>query len=755
MEKTQSDFRAELSIPIEWVAAFPVLVGVVVLSASNFVNSEDCKLLLQIGGVSIGCSGVIAWLLAGWQAWLGKTFDLTLLSAAIMLLAVQQRQPMLLTLLVLPTGLAAVLVSLPAAVVLAGVKTVFLLLWPAIGMAGASWIATWTIILTLWGVLGLVAIARLPVNQTAEWASHFYRDALSLREEAFERRAALEQTLKDLSNANRQLALASKRMAGLRTLAEEAQKTKTMFLAKVSHEFRTPLNMIIGLVELMVESPHIYAVDLPPEMESDLDVVLRNCRHLSSMVNDVLDLTRVESGRVTLHREWVHLPEIIAEAVTAVEPLIDKKGLAFDLSCPEDLPEIYCDRTRIRQVVLNLVSNAARFTENGGISLKVDTKDGYVVAQVKDTGPGISEEDIARIFEPFSQANERMWQDKGGSGLGLSISRQFVQLHQGRLWVESELGVGSSFNFKLPVSQPLEPVARPGHYIREDWVWREADFRTEGTRTAEQARKPSVIVRDEAGTLRSELSRYSEQINLVGARSTADVNRLISDHFADVILLNADADSLVLQENLTQGGAVTVQTYVPAYAARAEVAGAGGYLTKPVSSEMLRKAIEDVPAPVRRILVIDDNPDILQLFSRTLSVLDREMEIVTANGGEEALSLVQQGHFDLVLLDVLMPDMDGWSWLDHIRREMGAQAPPVYLVSAQDPADNPPSSSYMMITTEGGISVRKLLRCSLEVSQILLTPEGALDPTPQPDDLGESAWRGTQRRPEPTQDSPL
>ena len=165
--------------------------------------------------------------------------------------------------------------------------------------------AVFAALVATWAILGVVYVPYRAARGLCIWLENYYGNARRYMEEAQLRRAELEQAMESLAHANRQLALANERSASLRKIAEEAEKAKTMFVANVSHEFRTPLNMIIGLVELMVESPQIYAVTLPPKMREDLIVVQRNCEHLSNMINDVLDLTRIEAGHITLHRERV------------------------------------------------------------------------------------------------------------------------------------------------------------------------------------------------------------------------------------------------------------------------------------------------------------------------------------------------------------------------------------------------------------------------------------------------------------------
>ena len=534
-----------------------------------------------------------------------------------------------------------------------------------------------------------------------------------------------------MANANRQLALANERISGLRLMAEDAQRTKAAFVAKVSHEFRTPLNMIIGLVELMVENPGIYTVALPPEMEQDLRVVYRNCQHLAGMVDDVLDLTRIETGRVVLHKERVHLGDIIDEAVTVVRPLVEKKRLYLRVEAPDDLPAVFCDRTRIRQVVLNLVSNAARFTNVGGISVDAEVRDQQVVVRVVDTGPGIPQRDIEHIFEPFCQGESALWRDQGGSGLGLTISQQFIKLHHGRLWLESEVGVGSSFAFELPISPPVERAGKPGHWIRGDWALREQAFLTDRAQVAQQAAKPRVVVLDEANSLCPELARYLDEIEMVQVQDASEVAQQVSDWPASAVIVNAgpsdDLVSLIEQVGSRTGGAPLIGCAVPVVVERARAAGARGYLIKPVSPNDLRKALREVGSPVKRVLVVDDDPDVLRLFRRMLTTCDQSLEVEVVSSGDQALVTLRNARFDLVLLDVLMPGMDGWEVLERIAADAEIETPPVYFVSAQDPADTPLASRWLLATIDGGVSINKLLNCSLQLSRLLLAPDGALD----------------------------
>jgi signal transduction histidine kinase/CheY-like chemotaxis protein len=639
-----------------------------------------------------------------------------------------------LALAAVPTALAASLISLPAAVATAIGESLLLVVLLNYPTAELDLPPVVVALVAIWAVLGIVYTVHHPVRQLSGCLEEYFERAQYLLEEARDRRAELEQTLKSLAHANRQLALANERAAALRAIAEDARRAKTAFVAKVSHEFRTPLNMIIGLVDLMVETPEIYSVALSPEMRKDLRVVHRNCEHLSNMINDVLDLTRLEAGRVMLHKERADLREIIDNSVEAVRPLLEKKQLTLRIIIPSDLPRVYCDRTRIQQVILNLLSNATRFTEEGGITVEVGHQDQHIVVGVTDTGPGIAPQDAERIFEPFCQGAGELWHDKGGSGLGLSISKQFVKLHGGRMWLESKLGIGTSFSFTLPVSPLMEHIAEPRHWIREDWTWQERTFRTDQAVSTDQLIKPRVVVCDETGTLYPEFMHYSDKVEFIDTRNLAQATRELQQCPAHAVVLNTPVSdnprSLIERVKQEAPGTPIVGCSVPRPVERALNAGALGYLIKPVTRAGLEKAIQALGKPVKRVLVVDDDPDVLQLFSRMLYVCDSTLEIATASSGEEALDELRHTSPDLMLLDIVMPDMDGWQLLELMTQDEKIGNVPTFFVSAQDPADQPPLSRFLLATMDEGLSLSKLLRCSLEISALLLAPEEGLDLAP-------------------------
>jgi signal transduction histidine kinase len=236
-----------------------------------------------------------------------------------------------------------------------------------------------------------------------------------------------------------------------------ASQHKSQFLANMSHELRTPLNAILGYTELIIDS--IYG-EVPVKMQEVLERVQSNGRHLLGLINDVLDLSKIEAGQLTLTLTDYSIADVVKTVLTAVEPLATGKHLALKSELTPGLPRVRGDERRIAQVLLNLVGNAIKFTDSGEVALRASVTNGSFTLAVRDTGPGISESDQGRIFEEFQQADTSITRTKGGTGLGLAISKRIVEMHGGRIRVESAIGKGSTFFVTVPV-RVQQQVAQP------------------------------------------------------------------------------------------------------------------------------------------------------------------------------------------------------------------------------------------------------------------------------------------------------
>jgi signal transduction histidine kinase len=233
-----------------------------------------------------------------------------------------------------------------------------------------------------------------------------------------------------------------------RQLAEASQH-KSQFLANMSHELRTPLNAILGYTELILDS--VYG-EMPEKARSVLDRIQRNGRHLLGLINDVLDLSKIEAGQLTLALADYSLKTVVETVYTAVEQLAKEKKLGFKVEVTPDLPDGRGDERRLTQVLLNLASNAIKFTDQGEVAIRATAANGSFEVSVRDTGPGISAADQAKLFQEFQQAENSITRKKEGTGLGLAISKRIIEMHGGKIWVESCVGEGSKFSFTLPVT---------------------------------------------------------------------------------------------------------------------------------------------------------------------------------------------------------------------------------------------------------------------------------------------------------------
>jgi signal transduction histidine kinase/CheY-like chemotaxis protein len=663
-------------------------------------------------------------LAARWYTFLGS-------SLIIFFISLQLERPEALILLFLPIGLLASMTDFPSAVAATGISTVAMFAFRSLYYPQIDTGLFWMAIFACWAMLAVLFSIYLPINQMANWLNERYEHSTHILKEDRDRKVELEQALSGLANANRQMALANKKMAELSRVAEDAQKAKSMFVVNVSHEFRTPLNMIIGLIDLMINNPENYDVILSPKMRKDFEVISRNCEHLTNMVSDVLDLTRVETGRLVLYREWVNLREIIDKGVMVIRPLLDKKHLFFKLEIPDGLPNIYCDRIRVQQVILNLLSNAARFTDKGGISMLVTSNDTQVTIQVTDTGSGIPAEDRDRIFEPFWQGRDPIWQKKGGSGIGLSLSKEFVYLHGGYMWFESEPNQGTSFFVTLPISPPLEPLAKPSHSIKEDWVWKENDFQSAKINSTSQMIKPRIIIYDETETLYPRFVHYTDKVEFV---NLADINQINREGLAKAFIINAPSFEklwpMVQTAMDTPTPTTVIGCSIPGEFRRALETGATGYLIKPIRMEDLQRILDSVTRPVHNILLVDDDVEVLQLYKRMLLTCDPSLEICTISNAVEAVQEATQRPPDLMFLDIVMPEKSGWQVLEEISWLKNEKAFPIYFVTAQDPVDQL-VSGYVLATIKGGIPLGKLINTSVEIASLFMESDQEPDRAPE------------------------
>ena len=469
--------------------------------------------------------------------------------------------------------------------------------------------------------------------------------------------------------------------------AEEANQAKSAFLANMSHELRTPMNAILGYSEMLIEEAEdVGQIDFVP----DLKKINQAGHHLLALINDVLDLSKIESGNMEAFAEQFDVGVLIDEVADTAQPLMAKNENHFKIERGEQLGDAHQDLTKLRQTLLNLLSNAAKFTHAGTIILQVERTsqaDGeWLTFSVSDTGIGIPADKLDHVFEEFSQADSSTTRDYGGTGLGLSISRRFCQMLGGELAVRSTAGVGSTFTARLPSVLP-GTVAQTSAAAAPF----KSDAELEGIRVSGAGR--TVLVVDDDPEARAIVERFlrKDGFEVATAASGAEGLRLVhklqpAAITLDVMMPDMDGWSVLRAlkaDPMLEQIPVVMLTMVDDKS-KGYALGATDYLTKPVDREQLRNALLRyyMPGESCSVLLVEDDQATREMMARTLE--NSEWQIVEAGNGREALERLAEKKPRLILLDLMMPVMDGFDFLLEMRANAEWQDIPVIVLTAKD-----------------------------------------------------------------------
>lgn len=517
-------------------------------------------------------------------------------------------------------------------------------------------------------------------EQTGRFADELSQTNEELRRQAEEllvQREELQVQQRELEVKNREV--------------ERATQLKTEFLANMSHELRTPLNAVIGFSELLVDDA---ATTLEQRHARYLHEILGSGRHLLGLINDILDLAKIEAGRVSLDREPLTPSAIIDEARTLLDPVARKRKIVIEPSGDLSARAVLADRGKLLQILLNLLSNAVKFSSDGSkVSVGTDDINGFVRFWVRDQGPGIDQSLIPHLFTPFVQGENALIKKHQGTGLGLAISKRLVEQHGGTIDVQTGKGVGTTFRFTIPAVSPSTrdpvspyPTSTPPQ--------------PHPTTAPDASSRPLVLIVEDnpasAHLLRAYMS--SADYDVVEARdvdTAIDMAENLHPRavLLDLVLNNGDDGFTVLDELKRRDSTRDIPILIESVltdAARGLAKGAAEYLTKPISRDLLLDRLKELirhPTPDRAptVLAIDDDPRVLDVLRPILEPAG--YRFMTAMRGREGIELAADERPDLIMVDILLPDITGFEVIDALMADERTRDVPLIVLTAADLTD--------------------------------------------------------------------
>ena len=514
------------------------------------------------------------------------------------------------------------------------------------------------------------------------WMRTAYKQAHHLLEQLRDERASLARTLKQLEEAYQRIEKMNYALIEAHSAAEEARRLKTEFAANISHELRTPLNIIIGFSETMANAPETYAgVTWSPTLRGDVDQIYQSSRHLLSLIDDILDLTALDMHRLGITIEETAIETVIEEAVAVVQDIFHVKNLYLQVQVMPGLPLLRIDATRIRQVLINLLTNASRFTTTGGVTITAQLTGHAVQVAVADTGIGIAPEDVDKVFDEFGQVDSSIRRKQEGSGLGVPLSKRLVELHHGRMWLESQPDQGSTFYFTLPTLDQMQPV-------REQRKLDKSPAALPGHKT--------VLMVEPDPMLLNIVRRHLNQCEVVKVDRPTGLTELTEQYHPTALIIDHQDAAGDVPDFSVSPDLPVILVRLPNQMHNAQALGIREFLIKPITRERLLEAIAEIGQPMRSVLIVAEDPALVELVSRMLQV-GGSYRILKAWDETEALALLRREKIDLVLLDWLMAEVTNLTMLQEIQSQPELADIPVIVLGSEYPDTQMP---------EGGLDLR-------------------------------------------------
>ena len=480
-----------------------------------------------------------------------------------------------------------------------------------------------------------------------------------------------------------------------RVKAEDANRSKSEFLANMSHELRTPLNAIIGYSEMLEEDASDVGQD---DFLPDLQKIQGAGKHLLGLINSVLDLSKIEAGRMELFLEDFSIQQLVAEIADTIQPLAHKNGNHLTVFCPDHIGQLHGDKTKLRQSLFNLLSNACKFTQNGDITLTVEQmpspneedKGEWICFTTTDTGIGMQSEQIDKIFDAFTQADASTTRKYGGTGLGLAITKQFINMMGGNVEVESTYGQGTTFTIEMP--QIVQGGRSVGETFFAPALATSGDFKTDISSLASNLPGNTILVIDDDRDTREILQRslsdagYTVVCAADGKEGVEKAMEVRPDAITlDVMMPQQDGWSVLktLKSIPEVAGIPVILLSIVDDKPTGKSLGAADYLTKPVDRgqllQVLQRHLVDEESP--SILIVEDDVNAREIMGRFLQ--QQDWEVTLASNGREALDYLEEKSPSLIVLDLMMPEIDGFEFMGLLRDNPTWAEIPVIVVTAK------------------------------------------------------------------------